>query len=252
MDSINQITVETAAHAPQDDSADYKRMFEQAISTLAAIDAALGIGEDGCGEPDLTLAAIEELKNRAGIAAAPAQEKDSKGNAVRRVITLNGKQLAWLLEAAWPDRHDTDQAETELTIIEYAEPFKSSEGDDMEAGLYFFDSEYPEEGITPVDCPAAADTVASLIKADAPAHSDKHAGRALQFANHIINGAWEGDWDGGAVQDLAVQYGLLKPTEMAEPCSGGCGCREHGADFPTTCYRKTYLAALAAEKGEKP
>ena len=29
---------------------DYKSMFEQAVRTLAAIDEALGIGDDGCGD----------------------------------------------------------------------------------------------------------------------------------------------------------------------------------------------------------
>lgn len=41
---------------------DYKSMFEQAVRTLAAIDEALGIGDDGCGDPDQTLTAIRELK----------------------------------------------------------------------------------------------------------------------------------------------------------------------------------------------
>lgn len=41
---------------------DYKSMFEQAVRTLAAIDDALGIGEDGCGDLDQTLTAIAELK----------------------------------------------------------------------------------------------------------------------------------------------------------------------------------------------
>ena len=41
---------------------DYKSMFEQALRTLAAIDDALGIGDDGCGDPDQTLTAIAELK----------------------------------------------------------------------------------------------------------------------------------------------------------------------------------------------
>jgi len=41
---------------------DYKSMFEQAVRTLAAIDEALGIGDDGCGDPDQTLTAIAELK----------------------------------------------------------------------------------------------------------------------------------------------------------------------------------------------
>jgi hypothetical protein len=41
---------------------DYKSMFEQALRTLAAIDEALGIGDDGCGDPDQTLTAIDDLK----------------------------------------------------------------------------------------------------------------------------------------------------------------------------------------------
>lgn len=41
---------------------DYKSLFEQAVRTLAAIDEALGIGDDGCGDPDQTLHAIAELK----------------------------------------------------------------------------------------------------------------------------------------------------------------------------------------------
>jgi len=41
---------------------DYKSMFEQAVRTLAAIDEALGIGDDGCGDPEQTLTAIAELK----------------------------------------------------------------------------------------------------------------------------------------------------------------------------------------------
>ena len=33
---------------------DYKSMFEQAVRILAAIDEALGIGDDGCGDIDQT------------------------------------------------------------------------------------------------------------------------------------------------------------------------------------------------------
>jgi len=41
---------------------DYKSMFEQAVRTLAAIDRALEIGDDGCGDPEQTLHAIYNLK----------------------------------------------------------------------------------------------------------------------------------------------------------------------------------------------
>ena len=46
----------------ENEMADYKSMFEQAVRTLAAIDEALGIGDDGCGDPEQTLTAIAELK----------------------------------------------------------------------------------------------------------------------------------------------------------------------------------------------
>lgn len=46
----------------ENEMADYKSMFEQAVRTLAAIDEALGIGDDGCGDPDQTLTAIAYLK----------------------------------------------------------------------------------------------------------------------------------------------------------------------------------------------
>lgn len=54
------------------DNARYKVMFEQAVSTLAAIDDALGIGDDGCGDPEQTLSAIDELKASATHACAPS------------------------------------------------------------------------------------------------------------------------------------------------------------------------------------
>lgn len=52
---------------------DYKSMFEQAVRTLAAIDEALGICDDGCGDPDQTLTAIAELKAAMEQATPPPQ-----------------------------------------------------------------------------------------------------------------------------------------------------------------------------------
>ncbi len=62
---------------------EYKSMFEQAIRTLAAIDEALGIGDDGCGDPEQTLYAIEELKAEArrGVELARAVMADNVGKA---------------------------------------------------------------------------------------------------------------------------------------------------------------------------
>ena len=48
---------------------DYKSLFEQAVRTLAAIDEVLGVGDDGCGDPDQTLTAIEDLKAAAKVGA---------------------------------------------------------------------------------------------------------------------------------------------------------------------------------------
>lgn len=77
---------------------------------------------------------------------------------------------------------------------------------------------------------------------------------ALKFSDHIINSMFEGDdWGGGDVQELAVKYGLLKPEERPEPCGESCKCAQNGAEFPSICYRKTYLAAIKAmAPGEKP
>ena len=47
---------------------DYENLFKQAVRSLAAIDDALGIGDDGCGDLDQTLTEIANLKKRAEIA----------------------------------------------------------------------------------------------------------------------------------------------------------------------------------------
>ena len=42
----------------------YESLFNSAISALARIDEALGIVDDGCGEPDQTIFAIHEMQQR--------------------------------------------------------------------------------------------------------------------------------------------------------------------------------------------
>ena len=67
-------------------------MFKQAVRTLAAIDDALGIGDDGCADPDITLSEIENLK------AAAKQEQE---NALLKVeVDHLNKELAEYVEAA--------------------------------------------------------------------------------------------------------------------------------------------------------
>ena len=60
---------------------DYKSMFEQAVHTLAAIDEALGIGDDGCGDPEQTLYAIAELKRKVGGGGTAAVTREMIGAA---------------------------------------------------------------------------------------------------------------------------------------------------------------------------
>ena len=82
---------------------DYKSMFEQAVRTLAAIDEALGIGDDGCGDPYQTLTAIAELKDA-------AQRGESLARTVMADHTAHDKKYsewpnAWEL---WVRRPDTE------------------------------------------------------------------------------------------------------------------------------------------------
>lgn len=60
---------------------DYKSLFEQAVRTLAAIDEALGIGDDGCSDPEQTLYAIAELKAKVGAGKTATVTKEMIGAA---------------------------------------------------------------------------------------------------------------------------------------------------------------------------
>ena len=53
---------------------DYENLFKQAVRAMAAIDDALGIGDDGCGDLDQTLTEIANLKKRAGDATCKTCE----------------------------------------------------------------------------------------------------------------------------------------------------------------------------------
>lgn len=57
--------------------------------------------------------------------------------------------------------------------------------------------------------------------------------------------------DGGEMQELLVEAGVIAPVEVTESCGENCNCAEW--DFPTTCYRKTplgdYCVARAAGEG---
>jgi hypothetical protein len=57
------------------------------------------------------------------------------------------------------------------------------------------------------------------------------------FMRALAQICWEGgSLDGGELQGLLVDVGVLVPIQVDEPCGEGCNCAEFG-DFPMTCYR---------------
>lgn len=70
------------------------------------------------------------------------------------------------------------------------------------------------------------------------------------FARQVLRDALNGaGFDGGDLQELAVQLGLLVPTKMEAPCDpDACVCAEV-TDFPTTCYR---FSPLISERAAPP
>lgn len=63
-------------------------------------------------------------------------------------------------------------------------------------------------------------------------------GRYISFIRAIMRSWPDGDLDGGELQELAHQYGILELHAVTEPCGESCQCADYG-DFPTTCYRLT-------------
>ena len=96
------------------------------------------------------------------------------------------------------------------------------------------------------------DRIASRLAAPALNPSEVPQ-QALKFADDVISNAFDGgDLDGATVQEMAEARGLITPKTMAEPCGAVCNCMENGADFPSTCYQKTYMGALrTASKGNQ-
>lgn len=42
--------------------------------------------------------------------------------------------------------------------------------------------------------------------------------------------------DGGELQDLAEEHGVIVRREVDEPCCEGCACAGAGVGFPTDCF----------------
>ncbi len=58
-------------------------------------------------------------------------------------------------------------------------------------------------------------------------------GRRIMAEHKVDHGC---DVDGGTIQDIAVELGVLQVVEVTEPCGDHCACAEVG-DFPLSCYR---------------
>lgn len=66
-----------------------------------------------------------------------------------------------------------------------------------------------------------------------------------QFADEVISWALAVGWfDGGGIQEMAVQHGLLRSEGRFEACGDECSCSEFS--FPCECFSKTDLLLGAA------
>lgn len=58
------------------------------------------------------------------------------------------------------------------------------------------------------------------------------------FAHELIKVVFEGgSLDAGDLQEMALDYGLLRKVEVTESCGEGCRCAEYD-NFPCNCYRR--------------
>lgn len=89
--------------------------------------------------------------------------------------------------------------------------------------------------------------------------ANKHSGytpppapvAVVQFANELIDGAFEGgNFGGDDIQDIGVKHGLLSIETRDEPCGEFCACKEYG--FPAECYRKTACLDATAALNKSP
>jgi hypothetical protein len=73
---------------------------------------------------------------------------------------------------------------------------------------------------------------------DTIAELEKHR----KFSDAMLEISWNGqDADGPAIQEIAVECGLVEPVMMDHPCGDNCMCRDLvGDDFPVECCRKKY------------
>lgn len=75
------------------------------------------------------------------------------------------------------------------------------------------------------------------------------------FAQAVMDTWPGGDIDGGALQEIAENHGILKPETRHEPCRKGCCCDENADSqewaFGVVCYRKTPLLTGSNAIGQR-
>lgn len=72
----------------------------------------------------------------------------------------------------------------------------------------------------------------------------------MRFAARVMKSWPEGDVDGGDLQRIANECGLLHPVTVTEPCGEICGCADL-VDFPCNCYWPTPLLTACREADKR-
>ena len=96
-------------------------------------------------------------------------------------------------------------------------------------------------------CIGLSDAIALVEQLPDDDAREREVAELRKFAQLIMQAWQDGGIDGGDLQDIAIGCGLLKPTEMTEPCGEVCICAEVD-DFPATCYRATTLLTGAQQQ----
>ena len=90
--------------------------------------------------------------------------------------------------------------------------------------------------------------VIRVVRREVCAEIESECEKLRAFANEIMDCWPDGDVDGGFLQEVAIEHGLLAPHEVTEPCNpDGCQCAEYG-DFPQICYRRTSILDAASKE----
>ncbi|NEX88362.1 hypothetical protein G4923_06500 [Aeromonas rivipollensis] len=113
--------------------ADRCQLLTDLLKEVTQVIPAIGVTTDDMPVVDAFLERIED--------AVSGEDSHQTG------ITLSAADLVELADFCSPDRDtDPEQLETEIVLF-YRRAFKSTDGDDMPAGVYVHLADYPEEGL---------------------------------------------------------------------------------------------------------